>query len=56
MIIWVRVVPRMTVCDDIYQCFDDLIGSHQQSQSLTLMMTSALVDKKSVNVITNSPS
>ena len=49
------VVLRRTVWDDIDWRFDDLSGSHLQSQ-VTLKMTSAQVVETSVNVISNSPS
>ena len=53
MIIW--VVLRGTVYGVIDGRFDNLSGSHHQSQS-HLMMTSAQVVKTSVNITTNSPS
>ena len=44
MIIWVSVVLRRTVCDDIDWCFDNLRGSPHQSSSQVV--------ETSVNVMT----
>ena len=61
LIIPVSVVLTRTVWGDIDWHFDNLSGSHLQSQdltlkSLTLKMTSTQVVEMSVNVTPNSPS